>query len=657
MKKKPDTRAFLPGKKKSPAEVSSHTNVQPRQAARTIVLFRRCNRPLQISLFFALFFFFILYHVLPGLFTVFNGVFRYSYIVELTKGYAASVFFVPGQISTALVAWFVLSCRVPWLGALILTFASGCLFTAIFAFCKSANIRSAFFTFFIPCLFFLAAIFQYNAQYFPFIIALIGTTALACVYQHVTVRNNFYRSIVLFGLSCVSYYLFSTPGFFFCALAIINDGFSKRKSVLYTAGASVATVGAILLFKTAYFPFDRSYPLQWLFDFAKPIPYLFAFIPVLAVQNALSSVILRPIKKTARVASTQRLPFAAELANVVMATVITVFTLSFATTDIPTKTLRELGKTLYYVKYEQWENVLSLRNSFVFDGFPKHHSNTQLMISSALYRALFHTGLLGSDMLSFPQVCDPEPLILKESAFTVYFPAWVLGAEVGVDLGLSLFAEKVCGEAMENMGPHPSLCLLRSQIQISRGNETCAETYLNKVKNLPGYGTMAGSLLRTLQRRESFPDTGTIGRLKSSLEKDSLVLDHASPADLLQSTLKSNPKNKMAFEYLMAYYLLTRQLGNAAQNLYRLDDLGYAKIPPLYEQAFVIYQKTAPDSARMVKLPRLPLSKTAFDDCDRFLHTLDAYSHYGEPQKAMRAEFGTSYYYLYTFGIIPPVQS
>ena len=619
--------------------------------------FQRFNRYIQIALFFVIFFVFTLLYVLPGLFTVFNGVFRYSYIIEFTNVYAASVFCAPGGIATTASAWFVLACETPILGAVLLTFAAIGLFSVTLTFCKKAHIKYPFFLNFVPSILFLSAVFQYNAQYFPFILALLGSIALALAYQRLSLQNNVLRVLSFFGFCVASYYFFSIPGLFFCVLAIVHDSIIKRKFVLYTIGAAIANLLAIALFKATFFPFDRAYPTQWIFDFAKPLPYMFAFIPVLAIMNIKIPFIHRLSKKQPQTPFTQRCPLAAGFSNTVMTLGITAFTLYFATADFPTKTLRELGRTLYYVKHEQWNNVLALRKSFVFDGFPNHHSNTQLMISNAIYRALFHTGSLGTNMLSFPQVCDPEPLILRESAFTVYFPAWVLCADVGADLGLSLFAEKVCGEGMENMGPHPALCLLRSQIQIARGNTQCGIVYLNKVKNMPGFNAGASKVLHTLQSGASFPDTTIIGRLKLSLEKDSLVLDHATTADLLQSTLKSNPKNKMAFEYLMAYYLLTRQLSDFAQNLYRLDDFGYTKFPSLYEEAFVIYQRTAPDSAGMVKLPLLPLSKAAFADCDRFLHTLDAYSQYQEPQKVMLREFGDTYYYLYTFGVIPQVRS
>ena len=57
----------------------------------------------------------------------------------------------------------------------------------------------------------------------------------------------------------------------------------------------------------------------------------------------------------------------------------------------------------------------------------------------------------------------------------------------------------------------------------------------------------------------------------------------------LAALLEHNPRNKMAFEYLMACYLLTGRVDKIVENMDRLRDLGYQRIPTLYEEAILIY--------------------------------------------------------------------
>jgi hypothetical protein len=58
---------------------------------------------------------------------------------------------------------------------------------------------------------------------------------------------------------------------------------------------------------------------------------------------------------------------------------------------------------------------------------------------------------------------------------------------------------------------------------------------------------------------------------------------------LLLTLLEENRYNRMAFEYLMAYYLMTRQVNKVVENLPRLDDLGYRQIPVHYEEAIYLH--------------------------------------------------------------------
>jgi len=55
----------------------------------------------------------------------------------------------------------------------------------------------------------------------------------------------------------------------------------------------------------------------------------------------------------------------------------------------------------------------------------------------------------------------------------------------------------------------------------------------------------------------------------------------------LPELLKEHPENKMAFEYLMATFLLNKDIKNFAANIYRLKELGYREIPVNYEEALL----------------------------------------------------------------------
>jgi hypothetical protein len=59
--------------------------------------------------------------------------------------------------------------------------------------------------------------------------------------------------------------------------------------------------------------------------------------------------------------------------------------------------------------------------------------------------------------------------------------------------------------------------------------------------------------------------------------------------NFFQELLDKNKHNKMAFEYMMAFYLLIGQVNKVAENIPRLDDFGYEKMPFHYEEALALY--------------------------------------------------------------------
>ncbi len=104
----------------------------------------------------------------------------------------------------------------------------------------------------------------------------------------------------------------------------------------------------------------------------------------------------------------------------------------------------------------------------------------------------------------------------------------------------------------------------------------------------------------------------------------------------------------MAFEYLMAYYLLSRRPDMVARNLYRLDDFGYTKIPVLYEEALEIYREE--DTVANIALPKLAPSPETAARSERFLQLMRLYETGASgSQAALVAEFGASYFFFFIF--------
>jgi hypothetical protein len=117
---------------------------------------------------------------------------------------------------------------------------------------------------------------------------------------------------------------------------------------------------------------------------------------------------------------------------------------------------------------------------------------------------------------------------------------------------------------------------------------------------------------------------------------------------MLTGLLRQNPNNKMAFEYLMACYLLAGQLDNIAANIGRLEQLGYQNVPTLYEEAMLIYHGLR---GRQPDLNKINIKRETIERYKRFVrlyNSIQAHNRQVVLQHLLR-EFGTSYFFYYKF--------
>ncbi len=118
---------------------------------------------------------------------------------------------------------------------------------------------------------------------------------------------------------------------------------------------------------------------------------------------------------------------------------------------------------------------------------------------------------------------------------------------------------------------------------------------------------------------------------------------------MLIELLVHNPHNKMAFEYLMACYLLTGRVDKIATNMERLHDLGYQAIPTLYEEAILIYFGS---QGQKVDLSKFNIKRNTFERYAKFIQLRNAMQPNNRQAVIGRliGEFGSSYFFYFTFG-------
>ena len=124
--------------------------------------------------------------------------------------------------------------------------------------------------------------------------------------------------------------------------------------------------------------------------------------------------------------------------------------------------------------------------------------------------------------------------------------------------------------------------------------------------------------------------------------------------ETLATLLERNPRNRMAFEYLMACYLLTGKLDKIMENVGRLEDLGYRQIPPLYEEAVLIYYASQRQKS---DLGRIKISPETIQRYQRFVQIRGSMlpRNQQETLNLLIREFGASYFFYFAFGQVGQV--
>jgi hypothetical protein len=195
--------------------------------------------------------------------------------------------------------------------------------------------------------------------------------------------------------------------------------------------------------------------------------------------------------------------------------------------------------------------------------------------------ALYHTGRLGDDLFSFLNAIQDAPTEGTGED-------WRAQSQPLLELGLVNDAEHMAHEALEIEGDRPDILRLLARINLLKNRPQAAQVFLNVLSLIPFQGERA---------QESWPmldaPTGRMERSGLAGAGPTLAADvtHESVGPMLEVIAAANPTNRMAFEYVMAHYLVELDLKKLVEHLPLLENFDYPHIPRSYEEALLLYQQ------------------------------------------------------------------
>jgi len=256
-------------------------------------------------------------------------------------------------------------------------------------------------------------------------------------------------------------------------------------------------------------------------------------------------------------------------------------------------------------------------------------------IACRVAQASFHTGGLTSQLPNLP---SPSDLLLFNDKQQAHWQR----SDVYFDLGYLNMALHHLTEAMEFYGERPVLLQRLALVNLALTNISTAKVYLGTLARAPFQGKWAKEYLNRLQGDPTLANDEEVSRLRRFMvRRDSVII--LTPDEELLMLLAANRQNRMAFEYLMTYYLLTKNLQAFVRYIGRVKDFPGFEISPMWDEALLL---ASLEAGRPLEIPGHAISPEARS---RVNAVNEVIKKNGENAELSRHELTADYGHTYSF--------
>jgi len=231
------------------------------------------------------------------------------------------------------------------------------------------------------------------------------------------------------------------------------------------------------------------------------------------------------------------------------------------------------------VEAGQWDAALAQLSSLPGSGDLRRHLTL---------RSLGHAGRLLHDLFRHPQQTGPDIILLSNPEMDILLRIARKRSDAYYDLGLVNESERWTHEAFSDQGEIDCLLNRLATINVIKGRPEAAAIFLETLALNPFARRQAHTRLAAIRADPLLSQDPVIGQIRAGLSDT----DYAGPwqtDEVLQQVLERNPRHKLAYDYLLAGYLLDRRVGDFAARIGRYKEF-YPVLPPACEEACITYQ-------------------------------------------------------------------
>lgn len=493
------------------------------------------------------------------------------------SGYFLERIVLPGGLADYISEFLVQFYYMPVLGGAIIALLLMGIQTAVWGLMKQYGARHDFPGYllsFLPSIALWCAMGDQNVL-LSFVVALFGALVIGWIH------NRFHNRLVKVVFELVStalVYWFLGPVVFLYAVLIIGDTLKNAKQkgkvlsgIGYSAGILVLTIAWILLTtQTLQYPLYRIFAGLNYYRYPGTISPLPFVVMVWAVVIPFLGMI------PCRQKSLQKLQQSKVV--MVLSYVLMIVASWFGIKASFDEMTYELIDYDFLVRTEQWDKIIEKAE--------KKPATTPLSVS-CVNLALSQKGMLADRLFEFYQN-GGEGLF---PTFTRDMISPVSTAEIFFRLGMVNDAERYMFEAQEAIPNYRKSARLTRRIiecEIINGNYKVAAKLLRRLQKTLFYSNWANQMMALLGNEKAINRHPIYGKLRKYREKKQDFLFSDREMDQMLGLLFLNDNhNRMAYEYLMCYELLQRDMEKFMQYYPLGRFVGYDHIPRTFQEILI----------------------------------------------------------------------
>jgi len=295
----------------------------------------------------------------------------------------------------------------------------------------------------------------------------------------------------------------------------------------------------------------------------------------------------------------------------------------------------------YHCRMRNWDRIIEMANQ---------KSPKVPITVTYLNLALYKTGQLPDKMFEYFQN-GPEGLL---PTFQRDFMIPTVGGEVYWNLGFVNTAQRFAFEAMEALPDfQKSVRSLKRLVETNlvNGYYEVASKYLNILENTLFYKNWAKetrTFLYDENKINAHPEWGEKRHFQT--DKD-FMFSKMERGSMLGIMFQQRTDNRMAYEYLMAYTLLVKDVRSFPVFFRLKKDFAYREIPKSWQEALVYIWGL--ENSDIESIP-LPVSKAVKGNV---INYANIYTSVKSPEPLLKRQFSKTYWYYFHFRDFNPINT